>query len=223
MEPEETKRMSGWLAVLVLLAVVAAGVYGWRSWQGNASVAETKAVQAPQPVADSASTKPATDEPATESAKTPATSTVPAAEATPAPTPTVTSELVPEDDATSTSATPSPAAAANIQAAIESGNTAALESYFAPTVRVILAASGGIGNRTRSEAIGDLAYLFPAESWDFALPEATLKAWASGDYAQYFPTGVLVAKSNGGKVVAFTFSDEKTVTGIFMSASADLL
>ncbi|MGI6103619.1 MAG: hypothetical protein ACOYBJ_03290 [Patescibacteria group bacterium] len=220
MEPEETKRMSGWLAVLVLLAVVAAGVYGWRSWQGGR---ETKAVQAPQPVVDSASTKPVADEPATESAKTPVASTVPAAEATPTTTPTVASELVPEDGATSTSATPSLAAAANIQAAIESGNTAALESYFAPTVRVILAASGGIGNRTRSEAIGDLAYLFPAESWDFVLSEATLKTWASGDYAQYFPTGVLVGKSNEGKVVAFTFSDEKTVTGIFMSASADLL
>lgn len=125
------------------------------------------------------------------------------------------------------SATPPPSTAEtdeNIAAAINSGNTAALESYMASTIRVIIAASEGVGDRTPAQAIADLAYLDSAtEPWDFSLPSATLDGYSSGDYAMYFPAGALVGRSEDDKVVAFTFNGAGKIDGIFMAANADLL
>jgi cytoskeletal protein RodZ len=119
---------------------------------------------------------------------------------------------------------PSAEAIANIKASISSGNTAALEGYMASSVNVILAASEGIGLRTPVQAIGDLQYLDSAtDPWDFDLPAATLSAYGSGDYAQYFPSGAVVGKSANNYVISFTFNSSGKISGIFISPDAGLL
>jgi cytoskeletal protein RodZ len=112
----------------------------------------------------------------------------------------------------------------NIADAIKSGNTAALEGYMAKSVKVIIAASEGVGDRTPTQAISDLKYLDNAtDPWDFDLSADTLNKYASGDYAQYFPASAVVGKSADGKVVSFTFDSSGKITGIFMAASGELL
>jgi len=127
-----------------------------------------------------------------------------------------------------TNATPAKAPSAevldNIKAAITSGNTAALEGYMASTVKVIIAASEGVGDRTPTQAISDLKYLDSAtDPWNFALPAATLSEYQSGDYKQYFPTTALVGKAANNYVVSFSFNDSGKISGIFLSVNDDLL
>jgi hypothetical protein len=125
-------------------------------------------------------------------------------------------------DAVSTTV-PTAAVKENIIASIKSDNTAALEGYMAPTVRVIIAASDGIGDRTPTQAVSDLEYLDSAtDPWDFALPEATLSGWQSGSYDSYFPSNAVVGRSADGKVVSFTFDSAGKIIGVFMSANDDL-
>jgi cell division protein FtsB len=119
---------------------------------------------------------------------------------------------------------PNQATLDNIKAAIVSGNTAALAGYMAPTVRVIVAASEGIGDRTPTQAITDLKYLDGAtDPWNFALPAATLTPYQSGDYKQYFPTTAYVGKSANNYVISFQFDSNGKINGIFMTNNASLL
>lgn len=120
---------------------------------------------------------------------------------------------------------PTASALDNIKASITSGNTAALEGYMAPSVKVIIAASEGIGDRTPAQAVGDVAYLNPGgtNTWDFALPAATITNYQAGSYKQYFTSGALVGKAADGHVVSFQFDCKGKISGIFMAASADLL
>jgi len=125
--------------------------------------------------------------------------------------------------ATSTTTTPSAATLENIQAAITSGNTAALEGYMAPSVTVIIAASEGMGNRTPLQAISDLAYIKNLKNWDFNLPATTLKQYQAGAYKTYFKANSLIGRSSDGHVVAVNFNDQGKINGIFMAVNADLL
>lgn len=119
---------------------------------------------------------------------------------------------------------PSAAALENIKASITSGNTAALEGYMAASVRVIIAASEGVGDRTPAQAVSDVDYLNAGtDPWDFNLPAATIDGYQTGDYKSYFPDGALVGKSANNYVVSFTFDSAGKISGIFMAASADLL
>lgn len=112
----------------------------------------------------------------------------------------------------------------NIAAAINTMNTAALEGYMAPSVNVVLAASEAAGPRTPAEAVSDLAYLNSATApWDFALPVATLNAYAAGDYANYFGENTVVGKSANKYVVSFRINSSSKIDQIFMSVSSDLL
>lgn len=119
---------------------------------------------------------------------------------------------------------PSAEAIENIKASITSGNTAALEGYMASTVKVILAASEGIGDRTPAQAISDLAYLDSGtDPWDFSLPAATLSNWQSGSYASYFPADAVVGKSANDYFISFTFNSAGKISGIFMGMDASSL
>ena len=119
---------------------------------------------------------------------------------------------------------PSAADLENIKAAISSKNYAALEGYIAATATIILAASEGLGPRTRTEAIADMNYLSGGtDPWNFALPAATITAWSGGDYATYISSAVLVGKSANGYVVALKFNTSGDITDVFMTNSADLL
>lgn len=125
---------------------------------------------------------------------------------------------------TAAATAPSAEDLANIKAAIESGNTAALEQMIANPVTVILAASEGLGERTPTQAVADLAYLDGAtDPWNFALAATTLGGYQTGDYAKYFPTTALVGKSANNYVVSFSFDNDGNISTIFMANSADLL
>lgn len=119
---------------------------------------------------------------------------------------------------------PTTTAIDNIKDAIISGNTAALESYMANPVKVVYAASEAAGDRTPAQAVNDLKYLSAATGpWNFSIETATLDKWAKGAYSQYFLATSLVGKSSNGYVIVFNFNKDAKMSGIFMSASSDLL
>lgn len=63
----------------------------------------------------------------------------------------------------------------NIQAAIESKNTAALEGYMNDTVFVLLYASECCGQKTKADAVGQLSYLNPAKApWNWNQNDPTI-------------------------------------------------
>lgn len=98
-----------------------------------------------------------------------------------------------------------------------------LQQYLADEVMVVLAASEQAEFRTASEAISDLAILDNATTpWDFAIPAATLQAWRSGEYRQYFPAGVLAGVSANGYVITMQEKEGRIHT-IFVSPDVNLL
>ena len=134
------------------------------------------------------------------------------------------SDATDTEETTEASVQPTAAQLENIEAAISSGNTAALEGRMADSVSVIIAASEGVGARTPTEAIGDIDYVIDLDAtWDFALSAATLTDYADGDYAQYFPEGAFVGKSSEDKVISFIFDGDAKIKTVFMSVSSDLL
>lgn len=125
------------------------------------------------------------------------------------------------DEEAEDTAKPSASDLENIEAAISSGNTAALEGFMADKVFVIMAATECCGSRAPAQAVADLAYVEAGtDPWDFDLPAATRSSYASGDYADYLPTDALVGKSANGYVVGFTFDSAGDIDGVFMAGSA---
>lgn len=128
-----------------------------------------------------------------------------------------------KEDSTA-AAKPSQATLDNIADAVKSGNYAALQQLMADKVKVIIAASEGLGDRTPAQAVADVKYLDAGtDPWNFALDAATLKDYQEGDYTQYFPTDAFVGKSANNYVVSFTFDDSAKISGIFMAANAETL
>lgn len=200
-KPANKNNKKKWLLTLLILVLIAggAGAYWWRDNQAKADQA-AKQTEISKLENDKAELESEVDELKKQLADEKSKNT--------------------EESAT----TPSAETLQNIQDAITSGNTAALEGYMASTVRVIFAASEGVGDRAPMQAVSDLAYLKGAtDPWDFDLPAATLSNYASGDYAQYFPEGALVGKSANGYVISFTFDDTGKINGIFVSSDASLL
>lgn len=111
-----------------------------------------------------------------------------------------------------------------LKASVTSKNYGAAESYMAKTVRVIFAASEGMGNRTPAQAVSDMAYLNSATSpWDFNLSSAVLNGYRAGGYGSYFPTTALVGKSANNYLISFTFDTNNKVSGIFITGTTDVL
>lgn len=114
----------------------------------------------------------------------------------------------------------------NTEAAIESGNYAALLNVFADRVDYLIAASEAAGEHTAAQAVEDLKYLDSASSpWDFNLPTSELESYAASPYyGKYFPaTGAVVGKSADNKVVSLIFNSDGKIVTLFMSADATLL
>lgn len=119
---------------------------------------------------------------------------------------------------------PTQATLDNIEAAVKSGNYAALQGLMASKINVIIAASEGVGERTAAQAISDIKYLDTGtDLWNFKLPATTLDDYQAGDYKQYFPETAFVGKSANNYVVSFTFDGNAKISGIFMAANANLL
>lgn len=129
-----------------------------------------------------------------------------------------------EDDEKPACLSPSVDEVDNIEASITSGNTAALEGYMATKVNVILAASEGIGERTPAQSVSDItSFINGTGAWDFDLPDATLDSYSGGFYAQYFPEGAVIGKSNNSKVISFSFDCNGKIKTVFLATSADIL
>ncbi len=105
---------------------------------------------------------------------------------------------------------------------MESGNTAAIESYLSDPVMVILAATECCGPLTPAGAIDNLDYVAGATGWDFALPESLIDDYRDGDYAAQFPPEVIVGKAASGEVIAFGI-EGSAITNVFMSISEEFL
>lgn len=112
----------------------------------------------------------------------------------------------------------------NIEAALNTKNTAALEGYMASSVNVVIAASEKGGPRTPAEAVSDLSYLNNATTpWNFNLPAATLAVFKKGFYGQYFGDSTVVGQSTNKYVASFRIDTNSKISVIFMAVSADLL
>lgn len=125
------------------------------------------------------------------------------------------------NNAHTASTVPSATQASNIKAAITSGNTAALQSYMASSVSVVIAASEGMGPQTPAQAVKDVDYVSAGTNWDFALPAATLSKYQSGAYKQYFPANALVGQSSNKYLISFQFDSSGKIDAIFMAKNAD--
>jgi len=86
-----------------------------------------------------------------------------------------------------------------------SGNTAALEQELATSILVAKAATGCCGPVDQVTAISLMDYVNPGSgaTWNFALDEATLAGYRSGELGGYFPVEALVGVSSDGYVVSF--------------------
>lgn len=125
---------------------------------------------------------------------------------------------------TTTGTAPTAAVKANIEDAIKSGNTAALEGYMANPVKVVIAASGGVGDKTPAQAVASLSYIDAGtDPWNFNLPAATLQSYRNGPYGQYFPTNAVVGKSANNYVISFSFNSAGKISTVFMAVNSDLL
>ena len=123
-----------------------------------------------------------------------------------------------------TAKAPSASAIESIQDSIKSRNTAALEGYMAPTVKVIIAASGGVGDRTPTQAVSDISSYISSSTdpWNFALAKAETDGYAKGFYGKYFPSIAVVGKSANGIVISFSFDCNGKINTVFMAAKGTL-
>jgi len=130
----------------------------------------------------------------------------PTATETPTPSPSVTATAVPTASPTATISPPAEdARAANFVDAMTSGNTAALEGELANPIFVAQAATGCCGDVDPVTATNLLDYVNPGSgaTWNFAIDEATLADYRSGEYAEYFPPQAIVGQSSDGFLVSF--------------------
>jgi hypothetical protein len=143
---------------------------------------------------------------------------------TPTPTPTPTeSEETDEGESGGDTSGADAAMRANIVDAMSSGNTAALEGYFAPSVYVKYAASEQAGFVTDHVLlVNNLSYVTsPTAVWDFDLPASVIDNYANnpgsaGSYIEDFPAGALVGRSSEDKVISFTLAGGQ-ITRIFIA------
>lgn len=195
---KQKKSLPKWLLVLFVLALLVAdgyGVYYWQQQKLDEQVSKTTELEKE---VDSLKKDKADLEKKAKAAKTAA------------------------DEAAAS--TPSASDLENMKDAITSGNTAALEGYMADSVTVIYAASEGVGPQTPAQAVADLDYISDGTApWNFALPSATVTAWASGSYSAYISTDGLVGKSANNYVVAFKFDSAGKISSIFMTNNVGLL
>lgn len=206
MENEEVKKQGAsapvlWLAAVLGLALLAGGFFGWQYYQARNDKQALQRTNT-QLKADVSSLKAQLSD--AKKAAQPST-------ATPAPPPTQ-KITIPQTTID------------NIQAALNTMNTAALEGYMAPSVNVVFAASEKQGPRTPTQAVTDLDYLKNATApWDFALPASVLSSYGKGSYGQYFGANTLVGKSANSYVVSFGFNSSTKITTIFVAAAENLL
>lgn len=130
-----------------------------------------------------------------------------------------------EKSVTKDTADAAAAAKSAISSAVSSDTFTALGPLMADSVRVIIAASEGMGDRTPAQAMEDLKYLNSASgTWNFDVPAATIADWRTGDYAAYVPAaGGVIGLSSDGYVGIFKLNSESKISDIFMAVNAELM
>ena len=110
----------------------------------------------------------------------------------------------------------------NLEDSISSGNTAALEGYFGPSVHVVIT-NGTDTHMSPSDAVGATDYVVDLNAtWNWSLPASTLASYRAGAYAAMFPTDAVIGKSSSGHIVAFT-AVGNSVTGLLLCIDEPLL
>ena len=143
-------------------------------------------------------------------------STDPLSPATSTPTPDATIPTAPEPETIPLDMR------ANIVDAMNSGNTAAIEGYLAPSVYIVYAASENAGDVTDHTLIVNNLTNVTGDgiTWDFDLPESLIENYrnnpgAGGSYTRYFPENALVGKSSEDYVLSFTVEAGLITTILF--------
>ncbi len=114
---------------------------------------------------------------------------------------------------------------ANIEAAMQSGNTAALEGYMAPTVTVLIWSSEGPGPQTPTQAVSDLSYLSSATTpWDFN-QTAAYRAGRLSYWTAHFtnPATAMIGKSADNQLIMINFDNSGKISVIIMAKDANII
>ena len=142
------------------------------------------------------------------------------------PSPTLTASTPPVPDPLETAVGVDDAVPAELKAnvvdAMNSGNTAAIDGYLAPSVYIVYAASENAGNVTDHALIVSNLSNATADgvTWDFDLPASLIENYrnnpgAGGSYTAYFPENALVGKSSADYVLSFTVEGGLITTILF--------
>lgn len=109
-----------------------------------------------------------------------------------------------------------------IEAAITSKNTQALEGYMADTVQVRLEASGCCGPLTRAEAMSQLSYLDPAVGWSFDPTNPIIISLAT-NVPDYYGSDWIVGVANNEYIVSFKLNNQNKIEAYNLGSSYKLL
>ncbi len=141
------------------------------------------------------------------------------------PTPVVTEEVVVE--VTATPASPAHTrkqVEEQVEAVLTSKNTAALESYMANEVFVVLESTECCGSMTKVKAIEQLDYLKEAQApWNFDQTNETIKKLKEEDPNDYGPESTYVGIAANEYVAAFKINEDNRITGITMAVTYKLV
>lgn len=93
----------------------------------------------------------------------------------------------------------------NVQDAITSGNTAAIEGYLSDPVNLIIMASECCWDITPAQAVAELGYVTSAPGpWNFSLPAATVDGWRTNVYyGSQFTGDDITGRASDGTIVSF--------------------
>jgi hypothetical protein len=136
---------------------------------------------------------------------------------TPSPEPTPVETAEPDPDAVAA------AMRADIDDAMNSGNTAALEGYLAASVHVTYCASEYEGDVTDHglviQNITDVTST--GATWDFDLPASVVQGYHDSSEAYYddFPAGAVVGLSSEDQVISFAVTGAE-ITRVFICLDA---
>ncbi len=112
----------------------------------------------------------------------------------------------------------------NVEAAVSSGNYAAIDGYMADKVSYAIAASSGQGTLTKVQAIKQLEYLNSGTApWNFNIAAATLTKYKAGAYSTYLNDDVIFGASGNKYFVSFHLDSNNKIDQFFIASSTDLL
>lgn len=110
----------------------------------------------------------------------------------------------------------------NIQAAVESKNYAALESYMTGSVSVILYATECCGVLSKQKATEQMSYLNQGTPpWDFSGTSSIAQKLIDADPANF--SGRMIGIASNGLAVSFNLNNANKIDKIFISANYKLI